>query len=801
MAKKFLLTAFLITVFCSCAWHINRLEVIDGKLKGYPLTARVKIIRDKYGIPHIRANNDKDLFFALGYAMAQDRFFQLDLLRRAGRGELCQLFGRYKLGKYDLLFIDKMMKLLNYKGRAQRGYMNMPEEAKELLDAFSAGINRYLEDAGDTIPQYHFFRTKPEKWMPWDSFICADIFGMTMTSFNFFDEYYYAKFSQEFGAERAKIFLPTYPKDAPIIVEDLPVAVNTPDMDKFVNMLISFIGWAQGLGSNNWVVAPEKSTSGYPIISNDPHVPSILLPTFWYHCHLQGGSFNVAGLMFPGLPAFGAADNGYIAWALTNACADHIDLFIEKINPQNPNQYLYKGKWQEFKIRKEYIPLKHKKPIEIEIKETVHGPVLMPEILGFKPKNLKANQIYAIKLVDVDFGKFLQGYLDMARARNWEEFKKGLKNMSQGPVAWNHIYADKYGNIGYWLSGHIPIRPDNQGYIPHPGWSGEYDWKGYVPFEDLPHIFNPKKGYIATANNRNYLPEYPYYIGVHYRLERILRIDGVLRSKEKFSVDDMKKLQLDVKVVEAEKIVPILIQDLSRAKDKKCQKALSALKTWQKRGYFATTDSIGTSVYMLIRQNLQKFTFKDELGKSYMGASFAGITQTALNHIIQDKNSSWFDDITTKQKETRTEIVQKSAQKAVSYLEKKLGRNPQNWQWGKIQHSYFYTPAGFIPIFGKRHRIGKFPREGIDGTVNNSESIFIKPMGFIFFAGPTTRMVIDFSNPAHIFFNTTTGNSENIKSGRMGNLTQYWVRGEYLTLSMIPQEYEKNAMGKLVLLP
>ena len=800
MGRKSIIVS-LVLILSSCAWHIQRKEIIQGEYPGYPLKAKVEIIRDQFGIPHIRAENDEDLFFGLGYAMAQDRFFQLDLLRRAGRGELCQLFGRYRLGKYDLLGADKLMRALNYKGRAEQGYKTLPPEAKKLLDAFTRGINRYLAEAGDTIPQYHFFRTKPEKWHPWDSFVCADVFGLTMTAFSFADEYYYGKFFQLFGPEKAKIFLPSYPKEAPIVVQDLPVAYQNPVMEKVIKLLGEILQLSSGLGSNNWVVSRKKSASGEPIIANDPHVPSILLPTFWYHCHLQGGSFNVAGMMFPGFPAFGGASNAKIAWALTNACADHIDLFIEKLNPQNPNQYLYRGKWQEFKIRKELIPRKRKKPIPFQVKESVHGPIIDSELLGYSPGGLKQNQVYAIKLVDVNFGNFLQGYLDMARASNWKEFKAGLKNMSQGPVAWNHIYADLNGNIGYWLSGHIPIRPDNQGYIPRPGWSGEYDWKGYVPFQELPHLYNPKKGYIATANNRNYPEGYPYYIGIHYRLERILRIDQVLRSKEKFSVEDMKKLQLDVKAMEAEKIVPILIQDLAGAEDKKCQKALSALKDWQKQGYFATTDSIGTGVYMLIRSNLIKLTFKDELGKSYSGASFGGTLEIALKNILEDKTSPWFDNIQTQEKETRTELVRESARQAVKYLEKKLGKNPEKWQWGKLQHSYFYTPAGFIPLFGKRHRIGKYPREGIDGTVNNSESIFLAPLGYIFFGGPTTRMIVDFSQPEHILFNTTTGNSENIKSGRMGNLTEYWVKGEYLTLSLEPEEYEKKAMGKLVLKP
>jgi len=807
MKRKYQAATMILFCFVCLGWHpalarVKRAEWIEGKGKGYPVRDKVEIVRDQYGVPHIRAENDRDLFFGLGYAMAQDRFFQMDLLRKAGRGELCSLLGRIKFWKIDFLNADKVLRAFNYQARARAGYAKMPAEAKTLLDAYTAGINRYLRDSGDTIPVYHFLRTNPTVWRAEDSLICADVYGLGMVYGQLGTEYYYTRLMRELGPEKAQYILPEYPADAPVVIKDLPVVKSDPGMEEMLNAMkwILNLG-ATGLGSNNWVVAPEKSESGAPIISNDPHVPIYPLPTYWYLCQLQGDTFNIIGMMFPGLPAFGAAYNGDIAWTLTNASIDQMDIFIEKVNPENPNQYLYQGEWKDFKIRREEIPLKNGKSFSLEIRESVHGPVMDPAVVGQDLPIKDPDQVFTIRIVDVEMGNFLQGYLDLARAKNWGMFQAGLENMIQGPVAWNHVFADKSGNIGYWLSGRIPIRPDPRGWLARKGWTGDQDWTGYVPLQDLPHLFNPKQKYLATANNRNYPDGYPYYLGTEYYVNRIARIDEVLRSKEKFSLQDMEKLQMDTVPFLARKIVPIIISDLAGAPDKKTAKAVSSLTDWQARGYQAGIDSIGATVYVMIQDQINTLTYDDELKKMSTGANLFGVTGYSLDRIIYDPDNPWFDNVNTEPKETRKDIVRAATILAIKDLEKKFGPDPNNWQWGKLSHSYFYTPMGFIPVTGKRHRIGKYPREGIFETVNSNGGFFLGPLGYVFLSGPTTRMIVDFADPGHFHFNATTGNSENLASGRMANLTPFWVNGQYLTLSMIPVEYEKDQMGRLELSP
>ena len=281
MLRKIFISVFILSL-AGCAAGVKRKEWIQGSGAGYAVKSRAEIIRDKYGVPHIRASNDSDLFFALGYAMAQDRFFQMDLMRRAGRGELCQLFGRIRVvlpyvGNKDFLDADKLMRALNYKGRAEQGYKDMPEEARTLLNSYTAGVNRYLKDAGATIPVYHFFRVKPEEWRPEDSLVCADVFGLAMTYGQFGEEYYYTRFLRELPEEKMKYFLPQYPATAPVVVKDIPVA-KTDGMENALSTLGFVLNFGRGIGSNNWVVNADKSASGMPIICNDPHVPVYPFP-------------------------------------------------------------------------------------------------------------------------------------------------------------------------------------------------------------------------------------------------------------------------------------------------------------------------------------------------------------------------------------------------------------------------------------------------------------------------------------------------------------------------------------------
>lgn len=793
---------FLLCLVGSCVLAGHRHETLSGRLQGHRLKDKVSIVYDKNGVPHVMAANDEDLYYAVGYVMAQDRFFFMDVARRLGRGELSEIFGllpHYK--SYDVRNMDRMIRSFEFKSRARRGVEQMDEEGRRILNAYANGVNRYLSDAGKELPEYRALGMAPEPWKPEDSFVCFEIYGLSMTLYSYFYEYYAGRLSREFDMETARLFIPEYPADAPYINQDsMPAAQNQSGLDRLAQVFAPFLPVMNAIGSNNWVVGGSMSASGKPILSNDPHVPTLFSPTFWYHIHIKGGSFDAAGLMFAGIPAMGAGTNGTLSWGITNARSDYIDVFREKLNPENPDQYLYKGAWKEFERVEDVIKVKNSPDQKLSYRRSVHGPVIESAMTGFQLPRPEA-EVWALHLKEVDFGKFFSGYLAVPRSKSPDALYAAIKDMGMGPVAWNTVYATVKGDIGYIYSGRPPLRPDNQGVLPRSG-TGEADWDGLIPFDELPHVKNPAKQFIVTANNKVEAPGYKLYLSSGYAIpSRAARITELLAGRKGLTVDDMLKVQMDVKVMSAEKYVPLLIEDLSGSDDKNVQACLAALSSWKRDGYFSSVDSIGTGVYKLMMKDMAKLTFEDELGKklvSNMGT--ASMTNPALWKIMEDPDSKWFDIKGTPVRETRKDISVGAAKQTAKYLGKQLGKDPQGWEWGKLQKLSLRTILGEWP-WNKKARIETFPLPGTDETVNNADGVFVGPLGFIGLAGPSSRISVDMADPYRIHFNATTGNSENPESPMFKTTTADWLNGRYRVLSLLPEEFLKDPMGELTLNP
>ena len=788
-----------------CLPKVTRIEHTAGSLAGHPVSAPVSILYDQNGMPHIRAENDPDLFYGLGYSMAQDRFFLLDIFRRVGRGELSGLIGQLpSYRSYSLLGIDRIMRSFRFFERGQQGLAGLSPEDRALIEAYTRGINRYLQDAGDTLIEYRFFHTRPEPWRPEDCFISADVFGLSMTLYGLVYEYYATRLFRELGPERAKVFLVEYPEDAPYILEDDTAfaSANAPVFERLFDSLAWILPLLNGIGSNNWVVAGSKTASGKPLLANDPHVPTILLPSFWYHAHLQGGSYDVAGMVFPGFPAFGAGTNGKIAWGITNARADYFDLFREKISPEHPGQYFYKGEWRPFEVVREEIPVRGRKPVPIEMRFTVHGPVIDQALMGWPVPVNRGEEVLSSHLTEVDMARFFHGYNRIALATDWNSFAAALADKAMGPVAWNHVFASTGGDIGYYESGHVALRPDGQGVLARRG-TGEDDWGGWIPFAEMPHLKNPVKGFIATANNKIEGPDYPYYLSAGYmHPSRASRITELLQDRTGLTAEDMQKIQYDLKVKSAEKVVPIILADLGSDPDPAVQRGVKALGEWQAQGYFATLDAKGPPVYEMMLKQLIKDTFSDELGPKLVNKlGLAGMDFPTLLKILPDPDNEWFDDVTTPEREARAKIMKRAMLETNAYLKKKLGKDPEQWTWGRLQTLYLYLPLGAIPRIGKPMRIGKFPYPGTEETVNNSTPVFVKRYGFIHMGGPTSRIVVDLALPRQFYYNCSTGPSENPKGGRFSETTDAWRSGRYLVMSLDEADYRQGMMGELLLTP
>lgn len=412
----FLVLTICLSLVLGCAGKVVRFDPLSASRSGYPVAAPVEIVRDQQGVPHILADNAADLFFGLGYAMAQDRFTELDILRRLARGELAELLGvPIKISGLSVTHVDLALRTFCFRERAEQGLAGMAPEDRALLEAFASGISRFVEDAGETLTLYRMLRQKPAAWRPEDSLALAEMMGMSQTTGSIIAEYYLERLRRLLPAEDWEVFAPFYPAEGPIITDDRPWSAPAAGLD--------FPGGPR-LGSNNWVVSGQKTETGRPLLANDPHVPTFLVPTFWYHVHLRGAGYDVAGMMFPGFPCFGAANNGQVAWALTNVMADHVDIFREKVNPENPDLYLADGQWVPFAKQEEVVKRLIGRPLKFTLRRTRHGVVMDSGVPGWKVDSAP-DEVLVFKFIDTDLPRFFHGYQVMAQARDAQEFQIG----------------------------------------------------------------------------------------------------------------------------------------------------------------------------------------------------------------------------------------------------------------------------------------------------------------------------------------------------------------------------------------
>jgi penicillin G amidase len=800
MTKR--ISVAIIGLFCAAALaagchlpKMDRFDPVNATVAGVGVSAPVSVVRDANGVAHLQAATDEDLFFGIGYAMAQDRFLMMDALRRAASGRLSELLGspmRYK--DFDLPRFDIALRTLRFEESARKGVADLDPESRRLLAAYTAGVNRYLHDGGDSIAIYHSWKLAPEPWRMEDSFLVADVMGLAEGVSSLFEEYYLERVRREQGDAARDLFVPVYPEDAPIITRDAPWLGGGPD--QFSRRL------AGALGSNNWAIAGARTASGLPLLANDPHVPDIMVPTFWWHCSLKSPSYDVMGMMFTGLPCFGAATNGKLGWVLTNVMVDYLDIWREKVNPSNPNQYQSADGWKDFGEEPGEIKVRGKKPLPYTMRTTRHGAVIEERLLGWKVPT-GPGEVLVLRYVDLDHARFFRGYQAMARANNFQEWLAGDQDCAQGPFAWNHVYADRDGNIAYWATAHFPIRADNQGWIARKGWDPKQDWQGYVPFEDNPHLVNPNKGYLVTANNRIEPIGYPHYITVDYVTpSRATRISELIEQQQSgFTPDDMKRIQYDAIDMSGRKMVPIILADLAGAPERELGEAAAILADWKERGYVADVDSAGTCIYEVFMNGFADLVFADKLNQhTHTGLSYVGILNDGLDKIIDDPDSPWWDRKKTPAIETRRDLVRQRMKETMKYLRGQLGSDPQKWRWGDLSTVRF-SPA-ILPIPGIRDQArGPFPYAGAQESVHANGALLIEPLGFYHWEGPSTHLIIDFVNPRRALFNASAGMGDNDASARYDNLTADWLAGDYRVMSMDEREYREGMMGELVLKP
>ena len=791
----------------ACAAAEGEASALCVALTGHGLTAPVHVYRDDHGIAHIYAENSDDLFFAQGYVHAQDRMWQMEFWRHIAQGRVSEIVGEPGIEN------DKFIRTSGWNRIAAANtayYEQELPEAMAALNAYSAGVNAYLVDNKDDIALSQRILGlvgepwELEPWQPIDSIGWGVVMAWDLGG-NWEDELTRARLYATIGQEATDQLVPGYPYHTrPVIAPTSQLitaaAGNTttamaPAID-WTRVSTQLIGRPPGalgsgplLGSNNWVVGGQHTASGLPLLANDPHL-GIQMPSIWYQVGLHAPGWDVTGFSFAGIPGVIVGHNERIAWGVTNVGPDVQDLYIEKINPDNPNQYEYMGEWRDFNVIEEVIKVNGGEDVVLNVRETLHGPVIS-DVLDEQPDVLAMRWTAAS-----DPSRILQSALSINQAQNFDEFREALRYWDI--PSQNFVYADVDGNIGYQTPSLIPIRANGQGMVPAPGWTGEYEWEEYIPFEELPTLFNLEQGYIVTANHAVVDEEYPYFIARDWasgdRGQRITDMIEQAIAEGPIDADDFARIHSDSYSLRAASFVPLLA-GLS-SDDAAVQRALDTLRAWD---YQERRDSVGASLFEIFYMRLAYNVLADDVGEENVSDAYSTIY---FHQLANDPTARWWDDATTPETESREDILLRSLAEGITWLNENLGGDMDEWTWGRLHTATFAsTPlgeSGIGPIESLVNR-GPFPADGGSDLVNASGWSWDEPAAIR--SHPSMRMIVDMSDFDASRWVIPTGQSGHPFNAHYDDQIELWLNGEYLPMRSSRAAVEDAAVDHLVLQP
>ena len=777
-----ILTAFVIISIYSIMRETQ--PTLEGSLVVAGLSSPVEIVRDIYAIPHISAENSRDLFLAQGFVTAQDRLWQMDLTRRIALGRTSEIFGHQTV-EMDYFFrafeIDKLAKKIY-------GYMD--DETKSELLAFCDGVNSYINSGKKPIESL-ILRYKIEPWSPTDTISIHLLYALDL-SINMDEEIFMYQALKVLGEQKAKSIFKDFREKTFTGVKGAKKPMNT-DSDFMTGYRISkrMFGFFSGYGaSNGWVVDGTKSENGKPMLANDPHL-RLRIPSVWYEVHLNAPGINVIGATFPGTPYVMIGHNEKVAWGFTDSMADRVDLFIEKLKPDDITKYRFKDHWEDIKTKNVEIRVKGKsgyKTVSKVLNFTRHGPIINPFREGLDD---------ILSMEWSGSGAMDQTLVGLSRLNKSKDAKELMSEGKYEKIyAQNMIFADVDGNIGYRLVGGIPNRLRGKGKFPVPGWSGEYEWRGFIPDELLPYSLNPSSHFIVTANNKTVGDDYPYLISNSWVSPyRGRRITSLLNQKDRLSIKDFESMQADVHSLPAS----LFVQALKgiETDDPEVKRALDELSSWD---CDVTSKSMPALLYEVTRLYLLRNTFEDELGEIFPGfLRNLEFNNKFFDDVIGDADSVWWDNVDSKEVETRENIVLKSIKDAIADINGKLGGTPANWKWGAIHKYKFEHPLGNNWILSYIFDPKSVPAEGDRDTINNSYFSYDNP--FHVNRIPTYRVIVDLSDMNNAISMNSTGQSGDPLSRFYSNDIIEWAHAGYKTLFFDKESIERNSWKRLWLVP
>jgi len=794
-------------------WFIYRpLPQIDGRVSLPGLRQEVTVERDAWGVPYIRAATVEDLAEAQGYVMAQDRLWQMDLLRRAARGQLSEILGARTLK------IDESFRTYGFARAAERDATLFDPQSRKVMDAYARGVNQFIEQHKKNLPlEFSLLHYQPTPWLPSDTLAISGYMYRTLTD-TWEREFNRAKVTERAAAERAKDLFSEEAAMDHFVVGDPKViddgsqrsAAHADDEGDDDDMepdavlkasrgasgggltaesdadLISALAESiqrflqesqneirQGLGSNNWVVSGAHTATGKPLLANDTHL-ELSIPSIWYEVHLTAPGWNVKGFTLPGAPMIIIGHNDRIAWGFTNNGADVQDLYVETFNPIAPDEYRVKGAWTKAQIIDETMHVKGQPDEHLQVSVTRHGPVVHRE----------GDRAYALRWTATEPGGLANSYNWLGKARNWKEFREAMKRV-WGPGQ-NAVYADVEGNIGFVMAARVPIRKKGHGEVPVPGDTDDYEWTGYLPFEQLPQALNPESGLIVTANARVVGPNYKPYLTDRweepYRTERIY---DLLHDRHDLRPEDMLKVQTDTysyphvfladQLMAAAKIV--------KPKDARAQKLIEGLKDWNG---IADADSAEVSFLHAARRAAIDILLEPSLGKETH--LYQWRSTTFLQKILTDRPAKWLPSAY----KNYDELLAAAADAAVTRLaEQSSSARVEDWDWKRFNSLDMFHPLGHEGMLKRFLSITDKPQAGTQYSVRAATKTH----------GPAMRFVGNPGNWDESILLIPAGQSGQPGSSHYSDQFSYWYEGKAIFAAFSDAAEAKARKHTLTLKP
>lgn len=750
---------------------------LEGEIRLTGLSAPAEIQRDRYGIPHIRAQTLADAAFALGFAHAQDRLWQMEMNRRIAAGRLAEILGP------GALETDRFLRTLGVRRIAEANLRQIDAETRRLLDAYAAGVNAFLATDPVLPPEFWLTGARPEPWTPVDSASWIKMMAWDLGG-NWRSELLRMRLAKTLPLARIHEFVAPYPGEPPPAIADLKTLYGTLEREdvQLAEDATRLLALApgeppDGVGSNNWVVSGARSTSGKPLLANDPHL-GLTAPPVWYFAHLSAPGTNVIGATLPGVPAIVLGRNDRIAWGFTNTGPDVQDLFIEKLD--GAGNYLTPEGPRPFTLIEETIKVKGAPDEKLRIRVSRHGPVVSDVS---RPAQQQAPRGYVLAfawtaLAEDD--RTLQAAHKFARARNWSDFLAAAREF-QVPQQ-NMLYADVDGNIGFVAAGRVPVRkPENdlKGLAPAPGWDARYDWAGWVPFEELPQSYNPASGRIWTANEKITPPGYAHFITGEWQPPyRANRIAELLDAVPKHSVGSFARIQGDVLSLAMRESLPRLLA--TRPRSENARRALELLQRWD--GTMAQGRPEPVIAWGWWRE-LTRALYADELGDAFK-PNWAPRAVFVANVLAREgDHARWCDDVRTPAVETCEELLALSLETALAELARRYGADMASWRWGDAHYArHEHRPFGRQPFLARWFDI-LVPSPGDTYTVNvGRQDFFDEQRPFANRHAASLRAIYDLADPEKSLFIHSGGQSGNVFSPHYAAFTDAWAKGEYIPM-------------------